>query len=100
LYRTEALRSEQLSFLMGKDERLTTGQKLYFELVDRGYKTVELPPSVMGRYIVHLAHATQVINPQEFELPAKTHRKFSRLANKIIAGPVIQGIINDDALDL
>jgi cellulose synthase/poly-beta-1,6-N-acetylglucosamine synthase-like glycosyltransferase len=99
LYRTEVLRREGLKFLMGKDEGLTVGQKLYFELVDRGYKTVELPPSIMGQYITHLAHATQVINPREFKLRDGTHRKFSRLANKIMASPVIQDIINDDSLD-
>jgi hypothetical protein len=84
---------------MGKDEGLTVGQKLYFELVDRGYKTVELPPSIMGQYITHLAHATQVINPREFKLRDKTHRKFSRLASKLMTSPVIQEIINDDSLD-
>jgi GT2 family glycosyltransferase len=75
LYRTEILRREKLSFLTDRDKGLTSGKKLYFELVDRGYKTVELPVSVMGRYIVHLAHATQVVNPQEFTLRRRTVRK-------------------------
>ena len=100
LYKTEVLRREKLSFLMGNKKGFTVGQKLYYELVDRGYKTVELPPSEMGRYIVHLAHATQVINPAEFKLRSKTHRKFSRLADKILSSPVIQNIISDDSLDL
>ena len=99
LYQTEILRKEGLSFLMGNNEGFTAGQKLYYELIDRGYKTVELFPSVMGRYITHLAHATQVINPQEFKLRSKTHHKFSRLADKILSSPVIQDIIDDDSLD-
>jgi cellulose synthase/poly-beta-1,6-N-acetylglucosamine synthase-like glycosyltransferase len=99
LYRTEILRKEGLSFLMGNEEGFTAGQKLYYELIDRGYKTVELPPAEMGHYITHLAHATQVINPQEFKLRAKTHRKFSRLADKILSSPAVQNIINDDSLD-
>ncbi|MBN2018771.1 MAG: glycosyltransferase [Sedimentisphaerales bacterium] len=99
LYRTEVLRKEGLSFLMGNSEGFTAGQKLYYELLDRGYQTVELHPSVMGRYIAHIAHATQVINPQEFKLRAKTNRKFTRLADKILSSPVIQGIISDDSLD-
>jgi cellulose synthase/poly-beta-1,6-N-acetylglucosamine synthase-like glycosyltransferase len=99
LYRTETLRREGLSFLMGQDQGLTAGQKLYFELVDRGYKTVELPPSIMGQYITHLAHATQVINPREFKLRDRTHRKFGRLAEKIMALQAIRDIINDDSLD-
>ena len=99
LYRTEILQKEGLSFLMGNSDGFTAGQKLYYELIDRGYKTVELPPAEMGRYITHLAHATQMINPQEFKLQQKDHRKFSRLADKILSSPLIQDIINDDSLD-
>ena len=99
LYRTGILQTEGLTFLMGKDEGLTVGQKLYFELVDRGYKTVELPPSIMGQYITHLAHATQVINPREFKLRDRTHRKFNRLNEKIMALQSIRDIIDDDSLD-
>ena len=85
---------------MGNSEGFTAGQKLYYGLIDRGYKTVELPPSVMGRYIVHLAHATQVINPKEFKLRAKTHRKFNRIINKVMSSQILQDIINDDSFDL
>lgn len=99
LYRTEVLRREGLSFLMGNSEGFTAGQKLYYELIDRGYKTVELHPSVMGRYITHLAHATQVINPQEFNLRAKTHRRFNRTVDKIMSSKTIQQILADDSLD-
>jgi cellulose synthase/poly-beta-1,6-N-acetylglucosamine synthase-like glycosyltransferase len=99
LYRTEVLRREGLSFLMGDDEGLTSGQKLYFELVDRGYKTVELPPSVMGRYVIHLTHATPLVNPQEFELTTRTIRKRSRKIDKMMSSDMIKSIINDDSLD-
>ncbi|MFA5554212.1 MAG: glycosyltransferase [Phycisphaerae bacterium] len=99
LFRTEVLRHEGLSFLMSNSEGFTAGQKLYLELVDRGYKTVELKPSLMGRYIVHLAHATQAVNPQEFKLRSKTHRKFGRLFNKIMSSDVIRDIISDNSLD-
>lgn len=37
-----------LSFLTDRDKGLAAGQKLYFEPVDRSYKTVVLPPRVMG----------------------------------------------------
>ena len=36
LYRTDVLQRERLSFVMDHDQGLTAGQKLYFELVDRG----------------------------------------------------------------
>ena len=99
LYRTEILRRENLSFLMDREKGLTGGKKLYFELVDRGYPTVELPPRVMGRYVIHLAHATQVVNPQEFSLRRKTIRKCHRLVNKIMSSEMIGQIMEDDSLD-
>jgi len=84
---------------MDRDKGLTGGKKLYFELVDRGYKTVELASSVMGRYIVHLAHATQVVNPQEFTLRKRTVKKCNRIVDKMMASERIQNIITDDTLD-
>jgi len=99
LYRTDVLRRENLSFLMGRDKGLTTGQKLYFELLDRGYKTVELPPSVMAQYIIHLTHATQVLNPGEFPLRAGTIRKCRRNIDKILSSRIVQSLIKDDSLD-
>ena len=99
LYRTDILRREKLSFGMDQDKGLTGGKKLYFELVDRGYKTIELTPSVMGRYIIHLAHATQAINPQEFTLRKKTIRKCHRLVNKVMTSATVQSILTDDSLD-
>jgi glycosyltransferase involved in cell wall biosynthesis len=99
LYRTEILRRENLSFLMGRDQGLTGGKKLYFELVDRGYPTVELPSRIMGRYVIHLAHATQVVNPEEFSLRSKTIRKCHRLVNKIMSSDIITSIMEDNSLD-
>ena len=99
IYRTEVLRRENLSFLMGKEEGLTAGQKLYFELVDHGYKTVELPPSIMGRFVYHLAHATQVVNPQEFALRKKAVRKCNRILDKVLSLEIIQDILTDESLD-
>ncbi len=99
LYRTDILRREKLSFLADRDKGLTSGKKLYFDLVDRGYKTVELPPAVMGRYIIHLAHVTQVVNLQEFTLRDKTIRKCNRLVRKVLSCELIRGIIDDTSLD-
>ena len=99
LYRTDILRRENLSFLMDRDKGLTGGKKLYFELVDRGYRTVELPSSVMGRFICHLAHATQAINPQEFTLRKKTIRKYKKVVDKVVASEIMLKLLKDDTLD-
>jgi glycosyltransferase involved in cell wall biosynthesis len=99
VYRTEILSRERLSFLMGKGQGLAVGQKLYFELVERGYKTVELSADVMKQYIVHLAHATQVINPKEFRLQKRASKKYNRLDEKLISSALVQSILIDDSLD-
>jgi glycosyltransferase involved in cell wall biosynthesis len=99
LYRTDILRQKQLSFLMDRDKGLTVGKKLYFELVDRGYKTVRLPASIMGRYIIHLAHATQVINRQKFAVQKKTIDKCNRLIDKVVSSALVQSLLADDLLD-
>jgi len=99
LYRTDILRKEKLSFLMGRELGLTGGKKLYFELVDRGYKTVELPAALMGQFILHLAHATQVVNPQEFTLRKRTIRKCNRLVDEVMSSSIIRNMLTDDSLD-
>lgn len=99
LYRTDILNREKLSFLMDRDKGLTSGKKLYFELLERGYKTIELSPSLMGRYVAHLAHATQVINQGEFTLRKKTIRKCNRLIDKIMSSAEFRSILTDDSLD-
>ena len=99
IYRTDVLRKEKLSFLTDREKGLTAGKKLYFELVDRGYKTAELSPSVVGKYIVHLAHATQVVNPQEFTLREKTTKKCNRLIDRIMNSQITRDILSDNSLD-
>jgi hypothetical protein len=85
--------------MMGKDQGLTAGQKLYFELLERGYNTVELPVSIMGQLVIHLAHATQAVNLQEFHLQKRTIKKCNRIIDKILSLEIIQNVLNDNSLD-
>jgi len=99
LYRTDILKKENLSFLMARDKGLTVGKKLYFELADNGYKTVELPKKVMSSYVVHLTHATQVINADEFNLKSRTKKKVSRWVDKVLNDEIVREILTDNSLD-
>lgn len=99
IYRTDILKRENLSFVMDGDLGLTAGQKLYFELVDRNYNTVELPHAIMSRYIIHLAHATQVVNPKEFMLEKNAIKKCNRAIDKVMSLEIIQDVLTDDLLD-
>ncbi len=99
IYRTDVLRREGLTFLMGKKEGMTAGRKLYFDLMDKGYKTVELPQQMVKEYVVHLAHATQAVNPQEFSLRKRTLFKYKRQLEKVMALELFAGIMADNSLD-
>jgi len=99
IYKTNILKKENISFVMDREIGLTAGKKLYFELQDRGYKTVELPDSIMAQYIIHLAHATQVTNINEFNLRKKTVRKGNSLIKKVLSSEIVQNILADDRLD-
>ncbi len=99
LYRTDVLRREKLSFLPDWRLELTSGQKLYLELVDRGYRTVELPAMVMARYVLHLTHATQAVNPAEFSIKKRDRHRFANIVDKSMSSRIIQGIVADDSLD-
>ena len=99
LYRTRILREEGLSFLTDEQRGLTGGEKLYFELVDRGYPTIELPPKLMSRYVIHVGHATQAVNVGEFHIRKRTVRKCGRFTAKVMAMQVIREVLADDSLD-
>jgi glycosyltransferase involved in cell wall biosynthesis len=99
LYRTEILRKEKLTFLMGKERHLTAGQGLYLELVKRQYLTVELPCSVMGEYVIHLNHATMVLNPQEFSCKRRTVEKYKSKVAKVMSSDLIANLLADNSLD-
>lgn len=99
LYRTEILKNENLAFCMGREKGLSAGKRLYFELIDRGYRTVELPPRVLKNYIFHLAHATQALNPDEFTLRKATLNKFKSLSSRLMNFKIIQQTLHDSSLD-
>ena len=45
------------------------------------------------------AHATKVVNPQEFTLRKSTIRKCHRLVDKVMLSTMVQSILVDDSLD-
>ncbi|MBT3277859.1 MAG: glycosyltransferase family 2 protein [Phycisphaerales bacterium] len=99
LYRTEILKSEGMTFELGRDEGITAGKKMHFDLEDGGYDMVHIPEREMGKSIIHLAHATQVINPAEFSLRNKTTRKINGLIKKVMSMGPVQDVLHDDSLD-
>ncbi len=99
LYRTHILMKENLRFAMNVEDGFTCGKRLYYELLKREYKTKPLPSYKMAEYIHHLAHATMVLNPQDFSVNRKTKRKYGRLLKKIMSTPIFQDVMRDESLD-
>ncbi len=99
IYRTEVLKKHNLTFFMGRDKGMTAGKKLYFELLEKEYKTVELPQRIVGKYVLHLAHATQAVNPNEFSLKKHTLAKYRNQFEKIMSSGLLQSIAADETMD-
>jgi len=94
------LKRGNLTFLMERENGLTVGKKLYFELVDCGCQTVELPDSVLRRYVCHLAHTTRVLNAADYHPHKRTVQKTRRLLEKIMDSNEVKSIQTDASLDV
>jgi GT2 family glycosyltransferase len=98
VYRTEVLRREGLSFQEDPITRFTVGQKLYYDLKERGYRTIMLSDRLASTYVLHLAHATQMLNPGEFGFE-KVARKWRRIMGPWLASESFQDLLRNDRLD-
>ncbi|OGV46402.1 MAG: hypothetical protein A2017_01950 [Lentisphaerae bacterium GWF2_44_16] len=98
LYRTETLLNEDLNFTMKVDEGVTCGKQLYYELIDRKYKTLPISSYEMSEYVYHLAHATMVLNP-EFTVRKHTEKKCRKSLMALLNSNAVQSILKDDSLD-
>jgi len=98
VYRTEILNREKLRFSLKVGDGVTCGKQLYYELVDRGYRTRPIAAYTMATYAHHLAHATMVLNP-EFTVRSRTEKKCRQQLEKLFASPLVREIMNDSDLD-
>jgi len=98
VYRTEVLRREGLSFQDDPATHFTVGQKLYFDLKERGYRAIMLPDRIASTYVLHLAHATQMLNPGEFGFE-KVAGKWRRIMGPWLACESFQALLRDEHLD-
>lgn len=61
LYRTELLRK----YTRGFNDGDTAGRSIHRLLTEQGFEMKFLPSEILGEYIVHLNHATGILNPPE-----------------------------------
>ncbi len=98
-YKTDILQKEQLSFRYEYDRKLTVGHKLYSDLKERGYDTETIPDHILQRSLVHLVHATQVINPGLIRINKRVLKRSKRNLKHVWESDLAQTILADESLD-
>lgn len=95
LYRTELLQRYNLSFAA---DRVTAGKILHQQLVAHGHQMVFLEAEIVSRYLVHLNHATMVLNP-ELGIKLSSMKKEKRRIVRILKELQSDAVLADDSLD-
>lgn len=95
LYRTDLLRRYGLTF---SAERDTAGRVMHQRLAAAGHRLIFLRSEQLSPYIVHLNHATMVLNP-ELGSRQRSIRQGQRRIRQILASMDAATILADDSLD-
>jgi len=98
LYRTEILKKENLSFLPREDLGMTSGQALYYDLVQKGYQTFYLSPGELKKVIDHVCHGTMILNPA-LGARKRTIAKGIRRIKRQLGEEWIKSLLEDSTLD-
>lgn len=94
LYRTELLHKHDQHFWQGS----TAGRMLHKNLVDLGYKMIFIPSEKLIKYMVHLNHATMILN-DEFSFRSNKRIQGKNRIQKIFDELGAREILNDTSLD-
>jgi GT2 family glycosyltransferase len=97
-YRTEILKKENLSFLPREEPEMTSGQALYYELVQRGYQTLYLPPGEVKKMIDHVCHGTMILNPALGARKGTISKGMRRIKRQLNEGWT-KSLLEDSTLD-
>ncbi len=95
LYRTDLIRRYGLSFSRGGE---SAGKALHRTLLEKGHEMLFLPPATLMRYVLHLNHATMVLNPELGARQRTIRAGRSRLA-RMMALVEAERVLADDRLD-
>jgi hypothetical protein len=96
LYRMDLISSYQLKFA---DEEEVAGKIMHKKLVENGYKMIFLPSEELSRYMVHLNHATMILNP-ELGVDRRSKAKGKRRFKKELRALGAEGILSLNDLEL
>jgi len=98
VYRTEILKKGNLSFLPREEQEMTSGQALYYELVQRGYQTLYLPQGEFKKVMDHICHGTMILNPA-LGARKRTILKGMRRIKRQLNEEWIKSLLEDSTLD-
>jgi glycosyltransferase involved in cell wall biosynthesis len=101
VYRSDPIRRFGLRFnAQGRWTGYTAGEQMYYQLKENGYRAEVIDTAEMMQYMVHLAHATAGLRPEQRHLnhwraQKKAERKLRRLFNSDLA----KSLATDDSQD-
>ena len=96
LYRTALLRQYTKGF---SGEGGCAGMTIHKRLVEAGFKMRFLPSAELSKYMVHLNHATMIINPDEPERKKRNAQKQKNLQKKMELDSFREILAADDSAD-
>jgi len=98
LYRTNILKEEHLSFIPIEEKGMTSGQALYYDLMEKGYLSLFFSPDALRRVIEHLNHGTMILNPSLGARRRTIHKGLRIIRRKFREGAIVS-ILEDSSLD-
>jgi len=101
IYRSEPIRTFGLSFnASGRWQGYTAGEMMYYQLKENGYRAEVIPTEEMMRYMVHLAHATAGLRPQQRHLNHnRAQKKAERKLRRLFGSDLAKNLASDTSLD-
>jgi GT2 family glycosyltransferase len=101
LYRSEPIRRLGLRFdCCHRFPRYTTGEQMYYQLKENGYRAEVIPTAEMMQYMIHLGHATAGLRPQERHLRhRRSQRKSEKRLRRLFGSDLALELAGDSSLD-
>jgi len=101
IYRAETIKTFRLSFdARGKWQGYTAGETMYYQLKEKGYRAEIIPAAEMMQYMVHLAHATAGLRPQQRHLNhRRAQKKAERKLRRLFGSDLARNLAADTSLD-
>ncbi len=94
LYRTELFRRHTRGFGNGQ----TAGQSCHNMLVEAGFEMEFIPENLLSKHMLHLNHATMILNPETGGRKTSTAKARQKLQSGLDAAE-FQAILADDSYD-